>query len=170
MNAIDQFNDAQFTSDECGDTMWNEDNLNPPAQQADKRMPVPPFTYETARMKVQLAEDLWNTRNPELVCLAYTTDTRWRNRSEFVHGREQVKAFLTGKWKKELDYRLKKELWSFHENRIAVQFQYESHDETGQWHRSYGIELWEFDENGFMVERIASINDARISENERSIF
>ncbi|MCF2446609.1 nuclear transport factor 2 family protein [Dyadobacter sp. CY345] len=150
--------------------MWNEANLNPPSQQKRQRPPLPPFTLETARLKVQLAEDLWNSRDPELVSMAYSVDAKWRNRSEFITGREQIIAFLTAKWKKELDYRLKKELWNFAENRIAVRFLYESHDESGQWYRSYGIELWDFNENGLMVERTASINDAPINENERIIF
>ena len=170
MIPFDQFNDAQFSSDECGDTMWNEANLNPESDQNNQRLPLPPFTHETALLKVQLAEDLWNSKNPELVSLAYSQDTKWRNRSEFISGREKVKQFLTQKWKKELGYRLKKELWSFSENRIAVRFEYESHNEKGQWFRSYGIELWEFNENGSMVNRIASINDAPIDENERRIF
>ncbi|MBE9463274.1 DUF1348 family protein [Dyadobacter subterraneus] len=150
--------------------MWNEANLNPESDQNSQRLPLPPFTYETALLKVQLAEDLWNSKNPELVSLAYSQDTKWRNRSEFISGREKVKQFLTQKWKKELGYRLKKELWNFSENRIAVRFEYESHNEKGQWFRSYGIELWEFNENGLMVNRIASINDAPIDENERRIF
>ena len=127
----------------------------------------PPFTYETALQKVQLAEDAWNSKDPEKVCLAYSLDTEWRNRAEFINGREQVKAFLQKKWEKELDYRLKKELWGFRENRMAVRFEYEWHDKAGQWFRSYGNELWEFDEEGLMRKRFASINDLAISAEER---
>lgn len=170
MNFINPFDNDQFTSDECGDSLWNEENLNPPSSQNQQRAPLPPFTFETALLKVQLAENLWNSKDPELVSMAYAEDTTWRNRSEFISGREQVKAFLANKWKKELDYRLKKELWSFCENRIAVHFEYESHDESGQWYRSYGIELWEFDKNGLMINRIASINDSPIPESERRVF
>ncbi len=135
----------------------------------NERYPLPPFTLETAMQKVQMAEDAWNTRNPEAVCLAYTIDTEWRNRTEFLNGREEVKQFLTRKWQKELGYRLKKELWGFRENRMAVRFEYEWHDHNGQWYRSYGNELWEFDENGLMQKRFASINDLPISEQERRI-
>jgi uncharacterized protein len=127
----------------------------------------PPFTYETALQKVQLAEDAWNSKDPEKVCLAYSLDTEWRNRTEFINGREQVKVFLQKKWEKELDYRLKKELWGFRENRMAVRFEYEWHDKAGQWFRSYGNELWEFDEEGLMRKRFASINDLAISAEER---
>lgn len=130
---------------------------------------VPPFNEETARAKVQNAENLWNTRDPEKVVLAYTEDSEWRNRNEFMKGREEIKAFLRRKWNKELDYRLKKTLWGFRENRIAVSFEYEWHDDSAQWFRSYGVELWEFDEGGLMRRRIASINDARINESERRI-
>lgn len=166
----DPFSNEQFTSDECGDSLWNEDNLNPPSSQNHQRAPLPPFTIETALLKVKLAENLWNSQDPELVSLAYTENTTWRNRSEFISGREKVKEFLAKKWEKELDYRLKKELWNFSENRIAVHFEYESHDESGQWYRSYGIELWEFDKNGLMIKRFASINDSPITENERRIL
>ncbi|TND07542.1 MAG: hypothetical protein FD123_3094 [Bacteroidetes bacterium] len=134
-----------------------------------KRLPVPPFTLETALQKVQAAEDAWNTRDPEKVCLAYTADTEWRNRTEFLNGREEVKQFLFRKWKKELNYKLKKELWGFRENRIAVRFEYEWQDESGNWFRSYGNENWEFDENGFMKKRFASINDLPIKESERKL-
>lgn len=127
----------------------------------------PPFTYETALQKVQLAEDAWNSKDPEKVCLAYSLDTEWRNRTEFINGRSAVKAFLQKKWEKELDYRLKKELWGFRENRMAVRFEYEWHDKTGQWFRSYGNELWEFDEEGLMRKRFASINDLAIQAEER---
>ena len=117
---------------------------------------APPFTLESALKKVQLAEDAWNSRDPERVALAYTVDSEWRNRAEFLNGREEIKPFLRRKWAKELDYRLKKTLWGFRENRIAVSFEYEWHDETGQWYRSYGNELWEFDETGLMKRRLAS--------------
>ncbi len=135
----------------------------------DKRYPLPPFTMETALQKVQAAEDAWNTKDPEKICLAYTIDTEWRNRTEFINGREAVKAFLKNKWAKELDYKLKKQLWGFRENRMAVQFEYEWHDTTGQWFRSYGNELWEFDEDGFMRKRVASINDLPIEEKDRQL-
>jgi hypothetical protein len=128
---------------------------------------VPPFTKETAILKVRKAEDGWNSRNPEQVALAYTLDSKWRNRSEFVTGREQIVQFLTRKWQKELDYRLIKELWAFGGSRIAVRFAYESHDATGQWFRSYGNENWEFDEGGIMHHRYACINDLPIKESER---
>ena len=129
----------------------------------------PPFTHETATKKVQMAEDAWNSRDPERVALAYSVDSEWRNRAEFLRGRNEIKAFLQRKWAKELDYRLKKTLWVFGENRIAVTFEYEWHDHTGQWYRSYGNELWEFDEEGLMRKRLASINDAPIEEHERRI-
>jgi uncharacterized protein len=128
---------------------------------------APPFTRETAIVKVRKAEDAWNSRNPQQVSLAYSVDSRWRNRSEFLTGREEIVAFLTRKWAKELEYRLIKELWAFHENRIAVRFAYESHDASGQWWRSYGNENWEFDEAGLMKKRHASINDLPIKESER---
>jgi nuclear transport factor 2 (NTF2) superfamily protein len=136
----------------------------------EQKLPLPPFTMETALQKVQFAEDAWNTRNPEQVCLAYTIDTEWRNRTEFINGREEVKAFLTRKWEKELDYKLKKELWGFRGNRMAVTFEYEWHDKAGQWYHSYGNELWEFDENGLMRKRIASINDLNITAEDRKLF
>ena len=129
----------------------------------------PPFTYDTALAKVQAAENAWNSRNPKLVSLGYTEDSEWRNRSEFFRGREAIRAFLTRKWEQELDYRLKKELWSFGGNRIAVRFEYEWHDEGGQWYRSYGNEMWEFNEEGLMTRRYASINDVPIRETERRI-
>jgi nuclear transport factor 2 (NTF2) superfamily protein len=131
------------------------------------RPPVPPFDEETARQKVQAAEDAWNTRDPEKVSLAYTVNSVWRNRDEFFEGREEIVAFLKRKWARELDYRLKKNLWCFTENRIAVRFEYESHDAEGQWWRSHGNELWEFDEHGLMRRRDASINDYKIDESER---
>jgi len=130
----------------------------------------PPFTQETAAKKVQMAEDAWNSRDPERVALAYGIDSAWRNRSEFLRGRDEIKAFLYRKWAKEIDYRLKKTLWTFGGNRIAVTFEYEWHDEQGQWYRSYGNELWEFDEEGLMRRRIASINDAPISVAERRVL
>jgi len=131
---------------------------------------VPPFTDpEQAVKKVQLAEDLWNTRDPERVALAYTEDTVWRNRTEFLTGRAQVVEFLTRKWERELDYRLKKELWGFRNNRMAVKFQYEWHDASGQWFRSYGNELWEFAPSGLMQRREASINDLAIAESDRTL-
>jgi len=131
------------------------------------RAPVPPFTRESAIQKVRLAEDAWNSRDPEKVSLGYTPDSRWRNRSEFVNGRAEIVAFLTRKWAKELDYRLIKELWAFTDNRIAVRFAYEWHDDAGNWYRSYGNENWEFDENGLMKVRHASINDLPIKEADR---
>jgi nuclear transport factor 2 (NTF2) superfamily protein len=130
---------------------------------------VPPFTLETATTKVQMAEDAWNSRDPERVALAYSPNSEWRNRTEFLRGREDIKAFLKRKWKKELDYRLKKTLWGFRENRIAVSFEYEWHDASGQWYRSYGTELWEFDQDGLMRKRLASINDAPIQPEERRV-
>ena len=133
----------------------------------EKRFPLPPFTFETATQKVQAAEDAWNTRDPEKVSLAYTIDTEWRNRSAFLKGRPEVRQFLEHKWTKELDYKLKKELWAFTGNKIAVRFEYEWHDEDGQWHRSYGNEMWEFDADGYMQKRYASINDMEIKEAER---
>ncbi len=129
--------------------------------------PIPPFTRESAIQKVRLAEDGWNSRAPERVCLAYSPDSKWRNRSEFVTGREAIVAFLTRKWTKELDYRLIKELWAFTDNRIAVRFAYEWHDDSGNWFRSYGNENWEFDDQGLMTARHASINDLPIHESER---
>lgn len=135
----------------------------------NKRYPLPPFTMETALQKVQAAEDAWNTKNPEKVSLAYTINTEWRNRTDFINGREEVKAFLIRKWQKELDYKLKKELWGFRENRMAVRFEYEWHNKDGQWFRSYGNELWEFNENGYMQKRFASINDLAIQESERKL-
>lgn len=134
------------------------------------RPPLPPFTAETAAEKVQLAEDAWNTRDPQRVALAYTSDSIWRNRDEFLTGREQIVEFLTRKWAKERDYRLRKQLWAFHANRIAVRFQYEWRDARDQWWRSYGNELWEFTEDGLMSRREASINDVPIAEADRTIF
>jgi nuclear transport factor 2 (NTF2) superfamily protein len=134
---------------------------------AEARPPVPPYTLETAALKVRKAEDAWNTRNPQQVALAYTVDSLWRNRAEFLRGREAIEAFLTRKWQRELDYRLIKELWCCHDNRIAVRFAYEWHDDSGNWFRSYGNENWEFDEHRLMRRRIASINDAPIAAAER---
>ena len=127
----------------------------------------PPFTEETVRQKVKTAQDAWNTRDPQRVSLAYTPDSEWRNRSEFIKGREQIVAFLQRKWAKELDYRLEKELWCWTDNRIAVTFRYEWHDDSDNWYRSYGNELWEFSEAGLMQRRIASINDLPIKEADR---
>ena len=129
----------------------------------------PPFSFETARAKVQAAEDAWNSRDPDRVVLAYTVDSEWRNRTEFLSGREEIRAFLRRKWSGELGYRLRKELWGFRHNRIAVRFEYEWHDPRGQWYRAYGTELWEFDDDWLMAKRIASINDAPITERERRI-
>ena len=134
------------------------------------RPPVPPFTEETARQKVQAAEDAWNTRDPERVAGAYTEDSQWRNRGEFISGRAEIVAFLTLKWARELDYALRKDLWAFTDNRIAVRFQYEARDADGQWWRSYGNEQWEFTDDGYMRRREASINDVRIDASQRRIF
>ncbi len=133
----------------------------------ETKPPLPPFTLETALIKVQAAEDAWNTRNPQKVALAYTEDSQWRNRDEFFSGREAIAAFLQRKWDKELDYRLKKELWSFTDNRISVCFEYEWHDTADNWYRSYGNEQWEFAPNGLMQRRQASINDVAIQESAR---
>jgi nuclear transport factor 2 (NTF2) superfamily protein len=135
-----------------------------------ERPPFPPFTVETATQKVQAAEDAWNTRDPQRVALAYSEDSVWRNRDTFVTGRAEIVELLTAKWARELDYALRKALWGFRENRIAVRFQYESHDADGVWYRSYGNELWEFNEQGLMTRREASINDLVIQESERRIF
>ena len=137
---------------------------------SESRPPFPPFTAETAAKKVQAAEDAWNTKDPERVAGAYTEDSVWRNRDTFVTGRAEIVAFLTAKWERELDYALRKSLWAFAGNRIAVRFQYECHDASGQWWRSYGNENWEFDDNGLMRRREASINDLAIDESERRIF
>jgi nuclear transport factor 2 (NTF2) superfamily protein len=133
----------------------------------ESRPPLPPFTLESATRKVQAAEEAWNSRDPVRVSLAYTPDTEWRNRAEFVNGRDQVVEFLSRKWVRELDYRLKKQLWAFMDNRIAVRFEYEWHDDAGQWYRSHGNENWEFAENGLMQRRFASINDQPIKEADR---
>lgn len=134
------------------------------------RPPLPPFTFESATQKARLAEDAWNTRHPARVAGAYTEDSRWRNRSEFFQGRDAIVAFLTRKWERELDYRLIKELWAFHDHRIAVRFQYEYHDAAGQWFRAYGNEQWEFDEAGYMRRREASINDVPIRTEDRKFL
>ena len=136
-----------------------------------ERPPLPPFTRaEDAAWKARLAEDAWNSRNPAKVALAYTPDSQWRNRAEFITGRAAIESFLTRKWHRELDYRLIKELWAFNENRIAVRFAYEWHDDSGTWFRSYGNENWEFDEHGLMRRRIASINDVPIADSDRKFF
>ena len=136
----------------------------------ETKPPLPPFTAETAAQKVRMAEDAWNTRDPDRVVLVYTEDTRWRNRSEFPVGRAEVRQFLVRKWAKELDYRLIKELWACAGNRIAVRFAYEWHDDSGHWYRSYGNENWEFNEQGFMMRRFASINDLPIRASDRKFF
>ncbi|WP_333599726.1 nuclear transport factor 2 family protein [Flavobacterium sp.] len=133
----------------------------------EQKLPLPPFTMETALLKVQLAEDAWNSQDIDRIAQAYTIDTEWRNRTEFINGREEVKAFLKRKWEKERHYKLKKELWGFRENRMAVRFEYEYQTEDGQWFRAYGNELWEFDENGLMRKRFASINDLEIAATDR---
>ena len=136
----------------------------------EQKPPLPPFTRETALQKVQLAEDAWNSKDPHRVSLAYTVDTEWRNRSSFINGRQEVVEFLTKKWEKELDYKLKKELWSFTENRISVRFEYEWHDQEGNWFRSYGNEQWEFNADGLMQKRYASINDVSIDSKDRKFI
>ena len=131
--------------------------------------PLPPFNEETAIQKIQKAEDAWNSKDPIQISKAYTLDTEWRNRNQFINGRKEVQDFLADKWKNELDYKLKKQLWTFNDNRIAVRFEYEYRDKNGQWYRAYGNENWEFDENGLMIKRFASINDLRIEETERRL-
>ena len=133
----------------------------------EQKFPLPPFTTETAKQKIQMAEDAWNSKDPVKVSKAYTIDSEWRNRNVFINGREQIVTFLTGKWEKELDYRLKKEYWAHTGNRIAVRFEYEYHSANGLWFRAYGNENWEFDENGYMAKRYASINDLEIEEKDR---
>ena len=135
----------------------------------EQKHPLPPFTVETASQKVQMAEDGWNSKNPEKVALAYSIDTEWRNRNQFINGRDGVVEFLTNKWSKEQGYKLKKELWAYTDNKIAVRFEYEYHNETGQWFRAYGNENWEFNENGLMTKRFASINDLAIDEKDRRL-
>lgn len=136
----------------------------------EQKHPLPPFNFETATQKVQLAEDAWNSKDPQRISLAYTVDSEWRNRSVFVNGRKEIVRFLTEKWEKELDYKLRKELWAFGGNRIAVRFEYEYHNSDGQWFRAYGNENWEFDENGLMQKRYASINDVPISKADRRVL
>ena len=135
----------------------------------ERRMPLPPFTMETAKQKIQMAEDAWNSQDPERIAKAYTIDSEWRNRSEFIHGRAEIIDFLKRKWSKELDYKLKKEYWAHTENRIAVRFEYEYHNHEGKWFRAYGNENWEFDENGLMKKRYASINDLEIDPSQRKL-
>ncbi|TGD58242.1 nuclear transport factor 2 family protein [Flavobacterium humi] len=135
----------------------------------EQKHPLPPFTLETALEKVRLAEEAWNSKDPERVSLAYSEDTQWRNRTQFINGRNEVKAFLKSKWETELDYTLKKELWGFRGNRMAVLFEYEYHNKEGQWFRAYGNENWEFDDNGLMCKRYASINDLPIAASERKL-
>jgi nuclear transport factor 2 (NTF2) superfamily protein len=135
----------------------------------EHKLPLPPFTVESAMQKVKLAEDAWNSKDPQRVSLAYTADSEWRNRSTFINGRDEIVKFLTEKWERELGYRLKKELWSYTDNRIAVRFEYEYHLDDNQWFRAYGNENWEFNENGLMTKRYASINDISIKENERHL-
>ena len=135
----------------------------------EQKHPLPPFTEESAKQKIQAAEDAWNSKNPEKIALAYTEDSEWRNRSEFVNGRAEIIAFLKGKWETELDYKLKKSYWAHTNNRIAVRFEYEWRNDSGQWFRAYGNENWEFDENGLMKKRFASINDLLISDSDRRL-
>lgn len=135
----------------------------------EKRFPLPPFSLETAKEKIQLAEDAWNSQDPERVSLAYTPDSEWRNRNEFINGRAEIVAFLSKKWQKELNYRLKKEYWAHTDNRIAVRFEYEYQNQAGEWFRAYGNENWEFDNNGLMQKRFASINDLAIAERDRKL-
>lgn len=138
--------------------------------QEEKKYPLPPFTFESALEKVQKAEDAWNSKDPIQVSKAYTIDSEWRNRTQFINGREEIVAFLTKKWEDEKHYKLKKELWGFRGNRMAVRFEYEFQDNNDQWYRAYGNELWEFNENGLMQKRYASINDLKITENERKLI
>jgi len=133
----------------------------------EQKLPLPPFTLETAKQKIQMAEDAWNSQNPEKVSMAYTVDSEWRNRSQFVNGRNEIREFLADKWVNELDYKLKKEYWAHSDNRIAVRFEYEYRKANGEWFRAYGNENWEFDENGLMAKRYASINDVPIKEEDR---
>jgi nuclear transport factor 2 (NTF2) superfamily protein len=151
-------------------THFTQANREEENAMAESRPPFPPYTLETAVQKARMAEDAWNTRDPQRVALAYTNDSHWRNRAEFIEGRAAIEAFLTRKWNRELDYRLIKELWTFREYRIAVRFAYEWHDDSGNWFRSYGNENWEFDEHGLMRLRIASINDLPIKEHDRKYF
>lgn len=139
-------------------------------QTEEKKFPLPPFTEETAKQKIQMAEDAWNSKDPERVSKAYTIDSEWRNRNQFIHGRDEIITFLKNKWQKEKHYKLKKELWAYTANRIAVRFEYEYQNESGQWYRAYGNENWEFDENGLMQKRYASINDLEIKEEDRKLI
>lgn len=134
-----------------------------------QRLPIPPFTKQSAKQKVQAAQDAWNSKDAKKVSMAYTQDSIWRNRTQFIKGRKEIQTFLTKKWEVELDYKLKKELWSYTDNKIAVKFEYECHDEEGQWYRSFGNELWEFDNDGYMQRREASINDIEIKESQRRL-
>ena len=136
----------------------------------EQKLPLPPFTLETAKQKIQMAEDAWNSKNPVKISMAYSIDSEWRNRSTFVNGRNEIEEFLTRKWEKELDYKLKKEYWAHTDNRIAVRFEYEYRTDSSQWYRAYGNENWEFDENGLMKKRFASINDLPILESERKFL
>lgn len=136
----------------------------------EKRFPLPPFSLETAKQKIQLAEDAWNSQDPQRVSLAYTPDSEWRNRNEFINGRAEIVAFLSKKWQKELNYRLKKEYWPHTDHRIAVRFEYEYQNQTGEWFRAYGNENWEFDADGLMQKRFASINDLAIAEEDRKLI
>ena len=135
----------------------------------EKKLPIPPFNLESAKQKIQAAEDAWNSKDPGKIALAYTVDSEWRNRNLFINGREEIIIFLTNKWQEELSYKLKKEYWAHTENRIAVRFEYEYHTKEGDWFRAYGNENWEFDQNGLMKKRYASINDVAIAENERKL-
>lgn len=135
----------------------------------EQKLPLPPFTLEDAKQKIQMAEDAWNSQDPIIISKAYSIDSEWRNRDIFIKGRDQIIAFLTEKWKKELNYKLKKEYWAHTDNRIAVRFEYEYQTSDGQWYRAYGNENWEFDNNGYMTKRFASINDVKISETERTL-
>jgi nuclear transport factor 2 (NTF2) superfamily protein len=135
----------------------------------EKKIPIPPFTEETAKQKIQMAEDAWNSKDADRVSKAYTIDSEWRNRNQFINGRDEIKKFLTEKWAKEIDYKLKKEYWAHGDNRIAVRFEYEYRDASGQWYRAYGNENWEFDENGLMKKRFASINDSEIRSDQRHL-
>lgn len=136
---------------------------------SDQKLPIPPFTEESAKIKIKLAEDAWNSQDPIAVSLAYTVDSEWRNRSQFITGRAEIQKFLADKWQNELDYQLKKDYWTHSDNRIAVRFEYEYRNKSGQWFRAYGNENWEFNENGLMRKRYASINDMPINENERHL-
>jgi nuclear transport factor 2 (NTF2) superfamily protein len=138
-------------------------------QTEEKKFPLPPFTEETAKQKIQMAEEAWNSKDPERVSKAYTIDSEWRNRNQFIHGRDEIMTFLKNKWQKEKHYKLKKELWAYTANRIAVRFEYEYQNESGQWYRAYGNENWEFDGNGLMQKRFASINDLAIAEKDRKL-